>query len=198
MLGNLVRIVFALTAIAPLSISVAYVFAVKDQNLRWAFIAFCCCLLMGALALWIVENARARLERLPITIKKAKSADKEVIGFFVAYALPLLFKGEVSADLGAWGLAAALLLFVLWSTHAIQVNPVLGLFGLPTPRIRVRPTVDRSSTGGAGTTASPSIREGTAVPKPATFSMVSATKGPRTGGQGHGYVIAGGIGREGS
>jgi peptidoglycan/LPS O-acetylase OafA/YrhL len=128
-LGNLVRIVFALTAIAPLSISVAYVFAVKDQNLRWAFIAFCCCLLMGALALWIVENARARLERLPITIKKAKSADKEVIGFFVAYALPLLFKGEVSADLGAWGLAAALLLFVLWSTHAIQVNPVLGLFG---------------------------------------------------------------------
>lgn len=88
-LGNLVRIAIALSAIAPLSISVAYVFAVKDQNLRWAFIAFCCCLLMGALALWIVENARARLERLAITIKKAKSAHKDVIGFFVAYALPL-------------------------------------------------------------------------------------------------------------
>lgn len=129
MLGNLVRILFALTAIAPLSISVAYVFALKGQNLRWALMASCFCLLLGALALWIVGNASERLERLPITIKKVKSADKEVIGFFVAYALPLLFKGEVSTDLGAWGLAAALLLFVLWSTHALQVNPVLGILG---------------------------------------------------------------------
>ena len=129
MLGKFVRILFALTAIAPLSISVAYVFAMKEQNARWAFVAFCFCVLLGALSLWIMEKARSRLEVLPISIKKAKSADKEVIGFFVAYTLPLLFKGEVSSDLGAWGLAAVLLLFVLWSTHSIQVNPVLGMFG---------------------------------------------------------------------
>jgi hypothetical protein len=128
-LGRVVRVLFALTAVAPLSISLAYVFAAKEHNYRWAAIAFFACLLLGAISLWIVEQARAKLEALPIVIKKVKSADKEVIGFFVAYALPLLFRGEINADAGAWGLAAFLLLFVLWSTHAIQVNPVLGMFG---------------------------------------------------------------------
>ena len=86
------------------------------------------CVLLGATALWAI-NASCRLEQLPITIKKAKSADKEVIGFFVAYVLPLLFRGGRSPDLGAWLMSAGMLLFVLWSTHALHVNPVLGLFG---------------------------------------------------------------------
>jgi hypothetical protein len=129
MLGKLIRVLFALTAVAPLSVSLAYVFAVKGQNFQWAAIAVLLCLLLGALSLSIVRQAREKLEALPIVVKKAKSADKEVIGFFVAYALPLLFKGDAAPDFGAWGLAALLLLFVLWSTHAIQVNPVLGLFG---------------------------------------------------------------------
>ena len=129
MLGRLIRILLALTAIAPLSISLAYIYATKDQNYQLALVAALSCVLLGAGSLWIIEKAQARLERLPISIKKAKSADKEVIGFFVAYALPLVFRGQASPDFGAWILAAGMLLFVLWSTHSLQVNPVLGLFG---------------------------------------------------------------------
>lgn len=129
MLGRFVRLLLALTAIAPLSVSLAYIYAAKDHNSQLAVIAAFCCLLLGALALWIIGNAQEKLERLPVTIKKAKSADKEVIGFFVAYALPLAFRGQSSPDIGAWVLAACMLFFVLWSTHSLQVNPVLGLFG---------------------------------------------------------------------
>lgn len=129
MLGKLVRVLLALTAIAPLSISLAYVFATRDHNLRFAIIAALACVLLGATAIWVIEKAGQRLERLPVSIKKAKSADKEVIGFFVAYALPLLFRGVDAPELGAWLLAAGMLLFVLWSTHAMQINPVLGVFG---------------------------------------------------------------------
>ena len=129
MLGRIVRLLLALTAIAPLSVSLAYVYAAKDHDYRLAFIAACSCMLLGALALWIIRKAQAQLERLPITIRKAKSADKEVIGFFIAYALPLVFRGQSTPDLGAWLLAAFMLFFVLWSTHSLQVNPVLGLLG---------------------------------------------------------------------
>lgn len=129
MLGRLIRIMLALTAIAPISVSLAYIYAAKDHNYQLAAIAACSCLLLGALALWIIERAQAGLERLPVTIKKAKSADKEVIGFFVAYALPLVFRGQATPEPGAWLLAAGMLLFVLWSTHSLQVNPVLGIFG---------------------------------------------------------------------
>ena len=129
MLGRFIRLLLALTAIAPLSISMAYIYAAKHQNLQFAFIATCLCLLLGAVALQVIEKSQRKLERLPVTIKKAKSADKEVIGFFIAYALPLVFRGQSSPDLGAWLVAACMLFFVLWSTHSLQVNPVLGLFG---------------------------------------------------------------------
>lgn len=129
MLGRLIRVLLALTAIAPLSVSLAYIYAAKDHNFQLAAIAACSCVLLGAISLWIIKKAQERLERLPVTIEKAKSADKEVIGFFIAYALPLLFRGQSSPDLGAWLIAGSMLLFVLWSTHSLQVNPVLGLFG---------------------------------------------------------------------
>ncbi|CAJ0778067.1 hypothetical protein [Ralstonia chuxiongensis] len=118
-----------MTAIAPLSVSLAYIYAAKDFNYQLAAIAAFSCVLLGAVCLWIIDKAQARLERLPVTIEKAKSADKEVIGFFVAYALPLIFRGQASPDLGAWLIAGGMLLFVLWTTHSLQVNPVLGLFG---------------------------------------------------------------------
>lgn len=129
MLGRLIRVLLALTAIAPLSISFAYIYAAKEHNYRFAAIAAFSCVLLGAASLWIIDKAGSRLEQLPIVIQKAKSADKEVIGFFVAYALPLIFKGQSAPDLDAWLMAGGLLLFVLWSTHSMQVNPILGMFG---------------------------------------------------------------------
>lgn len=129
MLGIFIRVLLALTAAAPISVSMAYVFAKKDHNYQLAFVAALACVLLGAAALAIMRTAARNLELLPIVIKKAKSADKEVLGFFVAYALPLLFKGQASVDFDAWLLAGGMLLFVLFTTHAQQVNPVLGLFG---------------------------------------------------------------------
>lgn len=128
MLGKLLRILLALTAIAPLSVSLAYVFA-SQGNVLWSAGAVLCCIVLGGVALLIIRLAGNRLEQLPIVVQKAKSADKEVIGFFVAYALPLVFRGPAAPDLEGWLVAAAMLLFVLWSTHAIQVNPVLGVMG---------------------------------------------------------------------
>jgi hypothetical protein len=129
MLGVIVRIVLALTAAAPISISIAYIFATKDHNYQLAAVAAFSCVLLGALALQIINLAGNKLEILPISIQKVKSADKEVIGFFVAYALPLLFKGQASTDIDAWILAVGMLVFVLITTHSLQVNPVLGAFG---------------------------------------------------------------------
>jgi len=129
MLGRLIRVLLALTAIAPLAVSFSYIYAAKEHKYQYAVIAALTCILLGALSLWIIEKASARLEQLPIVIQKAKSADKEVIGFFVAYALPLVFRGQSAPDLDAWLMAGGMLLFVLWSTHSMQVNPVLGMFG---------------------------------------------------------------------
>ncbi|WP_250463294.1 hypothetical protein [Caballeronia sp. GAFFF2] len=129
MLSRLVRVLLALTAISPLSVSLAFQFA-RSRNYLWASAAVATCLALGFLAGGIIAASARRLETLRVTITKAKSADKEVIGFFIAYALPLIFKPQPSSpDLVAWLVAAAMLLFVLWGTQSAQVNPVLGLLG---------------------------------------------------------------------
>lgn len=129
MLGKLVRVLFALTALAPLSVSLAYIFSERQNNTVFAVFALLVCVMLGMISVFIIKKSSVKLEQLPIVIKKAKSSDKEVIGFFVAYALPLIFRGESAPDIGAWLVAGAMLFFVLWSTHALQVNPVLGLLG---------------------------------------------------------------------
>lgn len=129
MLGRPARVLLALTAVAPMSVSLAYAFIARGDNWLTAVAALAACLLLGVLSQWIINRASRTFEDLPISIKKVKSADKEVLGFFVAYALPLIFKGDATPDFGAWAIAIGMLVFVLWSTHAFQVNPVLGLLG---------------------------------------------------------------------
>jgi len=128
MLSRLVRVLLALTAIAPLSISLTFLFA-RAHHYAWAAVALACCLALGVLARWIIARASNTLETLPVVILKARSADKEVIGFFVTYALPLVLRGQPPPDLAAWLFAGGMLLFVLWGTHTLQVNPVLGVMG---------------------------------------------------------------------
>lgn len=129
MLGKPTRVMLALTAIAPVSVSLAYIFASKNDDWLLAVWAICACLILGITSSWIISQASIKFERLPVVIKKVKSADKEVLGFFIAYALPLLFKGNAGLDFGSWLLAGLMLIFVLWTTHALHVNPVLGLLG---------------------------------------------------------------------
>lgn len=129
MLSRLIRLVLALTGIAPLLITISYVQAEQHHAYQVAVLAAFGCLLLTALSVKIIQISSTKLERLPAKIKKAKSADKEVLGFYVAYALPLLLRDSNLADPGALLVAAVLLIFVLWSTRSFQVNPVLGIFG---------------------------------------------------------------------
>ncbi|MCH5555732.1 hypothetical protein [Pseudomonas syringae] len=129
MLGKPTRVILALTAIAPVSVSLAYIFFSHGQNLIYVAICLLICLGLGFYSRWVIVRAAKKFQRLPITIQKSKSADKEVLGFFVAYALPLIFRGDAAPDIGAWIIAGFMLVLVLWTTHALQVNPVLGVIG---------------------------------------------------------------------
>jgi hypothetical protein len=129
MLSRLIKILFGLTAIAPILVSVSYVQATKHNAYQISIIAACLCLLMCGIAVKIIERAGKALERIPVKVKKAKSAEKEVVGFFVAYVLPLLFKDVAISEPGVLVVAGVMLVFVLWTTRTFQVNPVLAMFG---------------------------------------------------------------------
>jgi len=129
MFGKLTKTYFIATALAPVCLSLAYVVSQREGFLPWGGVLVSVAVLLGASCLLILRAAKRHLEIAPITIKKAKSADKDVIGFFVAYVLPLFFSKTVNLDPSALALFVGLLAFVIWGTHSVQVNPLLGVFG---------------------------------------------------------------------
>lgn len=58
MLSRLVRLLLALTAIAPISISVAYSYATRAHSIQLAVIAALVCVLLGALSLAIIQKCQ--------------------------------------------------------------------------------------------------------------------------------------------
>lgn len=129
MLSKIVKTYFVATSLAPVCFSLAYVSYQRGDFWPWGISCLAIALILGASSLKIIALAKSRLESLPVTVRKVKSSDKEVIGFFVAYVLPLLFAKIINVDIGAVALFVVLLGFVIWGTHSFQVNPLLGVFG---------------------------------------------------------------------
>lgn len=129
MLSRFLKTYLIATSLAPVCLSLAYVSFERGSFWPVGVLFISIALLLGASSLKIIRLAQTRLESMRISVKKVRSADKEVIGFFVAYVLPLLFTKTVHLSVGAIFLFVFLLGFVIWGTHALQVNPLLGAFG---------------------------------------------------------------------
>jgi hypothetical protein len=80
---------------------------------------------------WLLYLCQRQLEVLPIKLKKAKTSDREVIGFLLAYVLPLALTSGTSLEIDKWAVVFLVALFgmVVWGTHAYDFNPLLGLIG---------------------------------------------------------------------
>lgn len=129
MLSRIVKTTLIATSLSPILLSMAYTF--YDKKAFWPTGALCffSAIFLGAMSLKIINLSKRKLETLQVTIKKVKSADKEVIGFFLAYVLPVIFSKTIKVDTGSLIIFAALFAFVVWGTHAFHTNPVLGVFG---------------------------------------------------------------------
>jgi hypothetical protein len=78
--------------------------------------------------LLLVKN---QLEVLDVRLGSARTSDREVIAFLVAYVLPLALGGTSSQAFDPWAVGFVLLIFglIVWGSHAYDFNPLLGLLG---------------------------------------------------------------------
>ncbi|MBB2198803.1 hypothetical protein HLH44_15305 [Gluconacetobacter sp. 1c LMG 22058] len=129
MLNNLFRVMLSLTSVCPIFISLAYVEYFRECHFYMALFFIVLFFVIVLLARTIINLSKKKLEIIPISIKKAKSTDKEVISFCASYALPVIFRSNSVSDLQSWLVAASILFFVLLMTNAMPANPVLGVLG---------------------------------------------------------------------
>lgn len=128
MLGRIFRVMLSLTAVCPVFISLSYIEYKNEKYIYCVLFAFLF-IMIFSFAKFIINKSKEKLERIPITITKVKTTDKEVISFCISYALPIIFRANSAADVESWVVAAVILFCVLWTTDAMPANPVLGFLG---------------------------------------------------------------------
>lgn len=82
-----------------------------------------------SLCLIIVKMAENRMEKISFEITSIKTADGEVIGFLVAYLLPLVNLGEVRINMPVMIFVMLIFIVVIWSTNSYHINPLLAIAG---------------------------------------------------------------------
>lgn len=131
MLSKLLKLFLVATALAPIFFTLAFLqyrhSAFWPQG--WIYLSLAVLLTAGCVAL--LNGAKRRLEILQFEVTTATTADREVIGFLLAYVLPLVLFETSGVTLDGWTIAFLLLLFVVvvWGTHSYDFNPILGILG---------------------------------------------------------------------
>lgn len=126
MLRFLPKLLLVATAFAPVLVTFSVVFWFEGQHflalqlLGFAGLAVVACVL-------IIYLAGRHLSKNPVTIKSIKPADKEIIGFVLAYLLPLA-RGSQFDGVPMFVVLGVFFLVVMTS-NAYHTNPLLGLIG---------------------------------------------------------------------
>jgi MFS family permease len=79
---------------------------------------------------WVIRRCRKTLPEEPLTTKKVKTADKEVVAFLLVYLLPLFTKELIFT--GNWMTPVyivAVIAFCVYHGNAFTFNPLLSMVG---------------------------------------------------------------------
>jgi len=130
MLSGTAKLLLVLTSFAPVLLTLAFMSWLQGQ-FKWGGVSnLSAAGLLIAIAVLTIHQAARRLETFEIQIQSLRTVDREIIGFLVAYLLPLI--SQPSAPLIDWRVAIfvlALFFMVVWGTHSYHFNPLLGMLG---------------------------------------------------------------------
>jgi hypothetical protein len=128
MLSKIAKVSLVSTAFAPVLLTLGYRYY-KGGNVGLFIGAILTAVLLCGLCLLLLHAARTQLQTTSITVTSVKTADTEIVGFVIAYLLPLVTVDGQGVDMDVLAFVLVLLLLVVWATHAYHVNPLLALFG---------------------------------------------------------------------
>lgn len=129
MLSKFAKIALTATSIAPVFITLWFV--KFSNNWYWGDgIEYLIITMFLTLICWgLLSLSRKRLQKLPLVINSVKTADNEMIGFIVAYLLPLINKSSLDVDIRVLIFVIFLLFLVIITSNSYHFNPLIGLLG---------------------------------------------------------------------
>ena len=128
MLRFWIRALFEATAIAPMLVTYALVYAGQQTAISGSLILLAVALIVACKL--ILRRAHKDIPEEPIYASSVKIADQSMLAFIVAYLFPVVFARPTepgSVRLGVLALVFVLLLVAVYRSNAYSFNPVLGL-----------------------------------------------------------------------
>lgn len=130
MLGRIAKIALVLTSFAPVFLTLAVIEGSKGGFSRATLLYIGVAVFLIIACLAIIKASGRRLAKHDFQITSLKTADSEIVGFMLAYLLPLVAdSASTRINPAATGFVLLLFLSVVWSTHSYHFNPILGLCG---------------------------------------------------------------------
>ena len=123
------RFLFSLTTLAPLYLSLPFIFVSPESRHTYFLITSLLYILVAFIALGIIQLCRKKLELIPVPIKTAERLDFNYGWlYFLAYVLPFSF--NLSHTFTAITIQTIMvIMLVIFGTAGFSVNPILRLFG---------------------------------------------------------------------
>lgn len=117
------------TSIAPVFLTMWFVEFSRGWNWLdgWEYLALT--LLLTVLCWVLLQMVRTRLDVLNLEIVSVKTADNEMIGFVLAYLLPLINRSATKTDPWILVFVLCLLFVVVLTSNSYHFNPLVGFLG---------------------------------------------------------------------
>ena len=126
MLRKLSKFLLVATAFAPVLFTYAAL-CLFDRQYSYSALLCASATWLLLFCLYVMRKVKLELSPKPVVIKSIKPADKELVGFILAYLLPLA-RGSGFETLPVI-IALVVFFVVVMTSNAYHTNPLLGLMG---------------------------------------------------------------------
>lgn len=126
---KLAKLLLVLTSTAPILLTLAFVEYITKKN--WGIIVplVLLVLLFTTFCFYVLSQAPKKLEVFKVDSISIKPADNEIVGFVLAYLVPILNASYNEVNFTLMGFIYSLFVVIAWNSNAYHFNPILGVLG---------------------------------------------------------------------
>lgn len=126
MLSSIARLVLTATAMAPVSLTYAWVSFYQGEY-ALAAVAFVTAALLTTVCVSLLSYIRRQIESLPFNAQSIEPADAESLGFMLLYLLPLFTDEIATLNWELWVPLLIIFAVMIGTGYSYHFNPLLGL-----------------------------------------------------------------------
>lgn len=118
-----------LTSLSPVLITYAFILFLENESWKKISIVLLAITVLVLLCTLILRICKRRMEVINFPIESIKTADSELIGFFIAYLMPFVtFSSDEHSEV-ILIFIICLFILIIWGTHSYHTNPLLTIMG---------------------------------------------------------------------